>query len=55
MTTDHVNEQLATPILRSWDEVSDHAERQEFSLRNAATCLAVQRVATAHLTRGLNP
>jgi len=55
MTTDHVNEQLVARILRSSGEVSDHAQRQEFSLRNAAKCLAVQRVATAHLTRGLNP
>ncbi len=48
-------EWLIERIRQSFDEVVAFARRRELSLREAAICLGVQRVADAHVTRGLYP
>ena len=50
-----VEERLATRMRLAWDAVVAHAAEYKLTLRTAATCLAVQRVAEAHLRRGLYP
>nr|MCW2728973.1 glutamate dehydrogenase [Aeromicrobium sp.] len=50
-----VEQRLGQRMRSAWSDVTDHAESSGLSLRNAATCLAVQRVADAHLLRGLYP
>lgn len=50
-----VEERLADRMRLAWDAVVDHATERELTLRTAATCLAVERVAQAHLLRGLYP
>jgi glutamate dehydrogenase (NAD(P)+) len=50
-----VESRLADRMLAAWDAVTSHARRLEVSLRTAATCLAVERVARAHQLRGLYP
>jgi len=50
-----VEDRLATRMRLAWDHVIKHAAEHQLTLRTAATCLAVQRVAEAHLLRGLYP
>ncbi|MDQ3157169.1 MAG: Glu/Leu/Phe/Val dehydrogenase [Actinomycetota bacterium] len=50
-----VEDRLATRMRLAWDHVIAHAAKHQLTLRTAATCLAVQRVAEAHLRRGLYP
>jgi glutamate dehydrogenase (NAD(P)+) len=50
-----VESRLADRMSEAWLRVTTFAEQRELSLRKAATCLAVERVAQAHLERGLYP
>ncbi|WP_435771309.1 Glu/Leu/Phe/Val family dehydrogenase [Nocardioides sp. SYSU DS0651] len=50
-----VETRLAQRMRQAWDDVSARATRDGISLRDAATCIAVDRVATAHHQRGLYP
>ncbi|WP_230592105.1 Glu/Leu/Phe/Val family dehydrogenase [Rhodococcoides fascians] len=50
-----VDERLAARMLEAWAGVSECAATRGLSLRQAATVLAVQRVADAHRLRGLYP
>jgi len=52
---DDVNERLAERMQAAWDAVVAYAARRDLSLRRAATALAVDTVANAHLARGLYP
>jgi glutamate dehydrogenase (NAD(P)+) len=50
-----VRSRLAERMQLAWDSVNQYAAREHITLREAATCLAVQRVAQAHQQRGLYP
>lgn len=50
-----VEQKLAERMLAAWRQVVDYAAARDLSLRAAATVLAVERVAEAHLLRGLYP
>ena len=50
-----VEARLAERMAAAWEQVTLHADRLDLPLRTAATCLAVERVAQAHLQRGLYP
>lgn len=50
-----VEARLAERMRRAWHDVRTHAAAHGLTLRTAATCLAVERVAQAHQTRGLYP
>jgi len=50
-----VEARLRERMLAGWERVRDFADRRELSLRTAATTLAVDTVASAHLARGLYP
>jgi glutamate dehydrogenase (NAD(P)+) len=50
-----VNDRLRDRLTIAWDAVAHHSLREGLSLRNAATVLAVGRVAEAHRLRGLYP
>ncbi|WP_377325767.1 Glu/Leu/Phe/Val dehydrogenase [Pimelobacter simplex] len=52
---DDVNARLAERMQSAWEGVVAYAERRAISLRRAATTLAVETVANAHLARGLYP
>ncbi len=54
-TEDEVNARLRRIMESSYVDCLDLAEDQKVSMRMAATMLGVQRVAEAHLTRGLYP
>ncbi|OZF42713.1 Glu/Leu/Phe/Val dehydrogenase [Rhodococcus sp. 14-2470-1a] len=54
-TEKEVNERLSTRMIAAWEQVAQSAAEHKVSLREAATCSAVKRVAQAHLTRGLYP
>lgn len=54
-SADEVETKLAERMTTAWDRVNEHAARFDLPLRTAATCLAVERVAQAHLLRGLYP
>lgn len=54
-TEAEVEERLTARMRAAWHDVTRHAHAQNLSLRDAATCLAVQRVADAHILRGLYP
>jgi glutamate dehydrogenase (NAD(P)+) len=54
-SSEQVEERLAARMTSAWDRVTDHARSLNLSLRTAASCLAVERVANAHLQRGLYP
>jgi len=54
-SADEVEMRLADRMLAAWVRVRDHAERLGQPLRTAATAMAVERVAQAHLLRGLYP
>jgi glutamate dehydrogenase (NAD(P)+) len=50
-----VEDRLAERMNSAWAEVTETARRRGLSLRAAAMCLAVERVADAHILRGLYP
>lgn len=50
-----IHERLQERMVASWDQVTREAVRQSCTLREAATLIAVQRVADAHRVRGLYP
>jgi glutamate dehydrogenase (NAD(P)+) len=50
-----VEARLAERMTSAWQQVLAEADRHRLSLRTAATCLAVRRVAEAHRQRGLYP
>ncbi|GAA3868756.1 Glu/Leu/Phe/Val dehydrogenase [Leifsonia kafniensis] len=52
---EEVEDKLAERMLAAWRQVVDYAAKRELTLRAAATILAVERVAEAHLIRGLYP
>ena len=52
---DEVEARLAQRMTDAWERVRDHAAATGRPLRTAATTLAVERVAQAHLQRGLYP
>ncbi|MGO4103032.1 Glu/Leu/Phe/Val dehydrogenase [Leifsonia sp. YAF41] len=52
---EEVEDKLAQRMLAAWRQVVDYAAKRELTLRAAATILAVERVAEAHLIRGLYP
>ncbi|RNL61904.1 Glu/Leu/Phe/Val dehydrogenase [Nocardioides marmoriginsengisoli] len=54
-SVDEVESRLAQRMTSAWERVSEHALKLDVPLRTAATCLAVERVAQAHLQRGLYP
>jgi glutamate dehydrogenase (NAD(P)+) len=54
-SADEVESRLADRMRGAWRRVLTHADRRGVSLRSAATSLAVQTVAEAHLSRGLYP
>jgi glutamate dehydrogenase (NAD(P)+) len=54
-TEDEVNDRLRQIMERSYVDVLGMAEDRKVTMRTAATILGVQRVAEAHVTRGLYP
>ena len=54
-SADEVEARLAARMDLAWRDVTAHARRLDLPLRSAATALAVERVAQAHLQRGLYP
>jgi glutamate dehydrogenase (NAD(P)+) len=54
-TEDEVNDRLRQIMERSYVDVLEMAEERKVTMRTAATILGVQRVADAHVTRGLYP
>jgi glutamate dehydrogenase (NAD(P)+) len=54
-TEAEVNNRLKERMSIAWDNVINYSSRESLSLRTAATCLAVERVITAHKLRGLYP
>jgi glutamate dehydrogenase (NAD(P)+) len=50
-----VDARLADRMTVGWERVLDTARRRDVTLRRAATALAVETVARAHLARGLYP
>ncbi|QSR24433.1 glutamate dehydrogenase [Nocardioides aromaticivorans] len=52
---DEVNQRLAERMLLAWQRVHERATTDQTTLREAATCIAVERVAAAHQQRGLYP
>lgn len=54
-TEAEVAERLGARMHLAWENVMRYALEQQITLRTAATCLAVKRVADAHLLRGLYP
>lgn len=54
-TEKEIEDRLAERMAHAYAAVADMAHREDVSLRDAALLLSVQRVATAHRTRGLYP
>ncbi|GAB7004965.1 Glu/Leu/Phe/Val dehydrogenase [Nocardioides sp. AN3] len=54
-TEEEVEARLAARMISAWEDVLRHSRRLGVTLRAAATCLAVERVAEAHQQRGLYP
>jgi glutamate dehydrogenase (NAD(P)+) len=52
---DEVEARLAEKMSGAWRDVLAYSQRHGLTLRTAATCLAVERVASAHDIRGLYP
>ncbi|WP_019146272.1 Glu/Leu/Phe/Val family dehydrogenase [Aeromicrobium massiliense] len=52
---EEVEERLAQRMTSAWTDVMNEAAERGVTLRTAATCLAVRRVAEAHRLRGLYP
>jgi glutamate dehydrogenase (NAD(P)+) len=54
-TEDEVNDRLRQIMERAYVDVLSMTEERKVTMRTAATILGVQRVAEAHITRGLYP
>ena len=54
-TEAEIEDRLAQRMRQAYTTVADLARREQLSLRDAALLLSVQRVTTAHRTRGLYP
>ena len=54
-TETEIEDRLAERMQHAFASVAEMARREGVSLRDAALLLSVQRVATAHHTRGLYP
>jgi len=54
-TETEVNERLVDRMTRAWKDVLRYAGQKDLSLRQAAMCMAVERVYQAHQLRGLYP
>jgi glutamate dehydrogenase (NAD(P)+) len=54
-TQEEVEARLGERMQAAWLQVLDEANERRLTLRSAATCLAVRRVAEAHRQRGLYP
>ncbi|MER5221030.1 Glu/Leu/Phe/Val family dehydrogenase [Streptomyces flaveus] len=54
-SADDVESRLEERMLQAWRQVLDHSRHLGVPLRTAATAMAVERVAQAHLQRGLYP
>jgi glutamate dehydrogenase (NAD(P)+) len=54
-SVEEVEARLAERMNEAWRDVLSYSQRQGLTLRTAATCLAVERVASAHDLRGLYP
>lgn len=54
-TAEEVDARLTSKMRESWRHVKEASTRMGLSLRDAATTIAVQRVADAHRLRGLYP
>jgi glutamate dehydrogenase (NAD(P)+) len=54
-SADEVETRLADRMLLAWQRVNEYAAARHLSLRTAATAMAVESVAQAHLQRGLYP
>lgn len=54
-TETEVETRLAQCMQLAWDHVRFYARENDLTLRDAATCIAVARVAEAHQQRGLYP
>jgi len=54
-TETEIEDRLAERMLHAYSAVAEMARREDVSMRDAALLLSVQRVATAHRTRGLYP
>ncbi|MEZ5078837.1 MAG: Glu/Leu/Phe/Val dehydrogenase [Solirubrobacterales bacterium] len=50
-----MHDRIAEALASAYDDTQDFARREGVSLRDAAICIGVSRVARAHLTRGLYP
>jgi glutamate dehydrogenase (NAD(P)+) len=50
-----VEQRLEARMLGAWNRLLDTSRSRGLTLREAATVTAVERVADAHLTRGLYP
>jgi len=54
-TLAEIEEKLAERMHKGYADVADLARRENISLRDAALCIGVRRVAEAHEIRGLYP
>jgi len=54
-SVEEVEARLAERMNGAWRDVLSYSQRHGLTLRTAATCLAVERVASAHDMRGLYP
>lgn len=54
-TEDEVNSRLKDRMRLAWEQVSDFSKKNNLHLRDAATAMAVEKVAEAHRLRGLYP
>jgi glutamate dehydrogenase (NAD(P)+) len=54
-TAAEVDERLKHRMLAAWDNLIEYSAHRKLTLRQAATVTAVERVAEAHLIRGLYP
>jgi len=54
-TLDEIEAKLADRMRKGYADVANLAQRKNLSLRDAALCIGVRRVAEAHETRGLYP
>lgn len=52
---DEVNSRLRVRMRTAWEQVSDFSTKNDLSLRDAATAMAVKKVSDAHRLRGLYP
>nr|WP_272918285.1 hypothetical protein [Gordonia sp. SID5947] len=52
---EQVADRLREKMRAAWSTVVSRADASDMTLRDAATCIAVERVAQAHRRRGLYP